>query len=105
MTLAIMSTIKRFLNSIDSLLVDDDKNNAIVCVPVRTVTVTVFKKKQKYVRSTGENNNKCKINGVLDKCMSPFRPETPPGMERVIENKPIRKWSITLYRKKRIFVS
>lgn len=99
-----MSIIKRLLNNIESLPMDDDIHNAIVHIPKHTVSVSVFKKKQKYVKSC-EGKKKCENKGIIDKYLSPFRPETPVGMERVIEKKPVGKWSFTLYRKQRIYVS
>lgn len=100
-----MEIIKNILNALDLRNNVDDSHNAIVHVPKHTVSISVYKKNQKYVKSCGKNEIKHKKNSLFDKYMSVLRPETPTGMKRIVEKKPIGKWSITIYRKKRIFVS
>lgn len=80
-----------------------DANNAVVYVPKHTIALTLYRKKHKYVSSSKAMKKPKK--GFMDKCMTVFRPETPPGMCRVVEKRQVGKWELTLYKKQRISVS
>lgn len=99
-----MSMLKRLWNN-RKLSVDDDDCNTTVLVPKCTVAVSLTKKKQKYVDRTDEKGKPINKTDLIDRVASVFRPETPTGMTRVVENRPVGTWTITIYRKKRISVS
>lgn len=80
------------------------KDNATILEPKHTIKVTLHKKHQKYVDKESIDEQETD-KGLLDKCTSMFRPKTPQGMQRIVENRPIITWTITIYKKKRISVS
>lgn len=81
-----------------------NKCNAMFYVPEKKIYIVLYKKKQKYV-SLDEGAMKTQCKGLVDRCMSVFRPKTPPGMCRVVEKFPIFVWNFTLYKKRRTDVS
>lgn len=80
------------------------KCEVIVRVPIRTVSINVFRKEHKYVCASEVRDENCE-KGFVDKFMSVFRPKTPPGMRRVVKKRLVGKWALTLYKKERVFVS
>lgn len=78
--------------------------NTVVYVPKHKFSLVLNRKKQKYV-CVDQVPKKCQNKGFMDKYLTLFRPQTPPGMCRIVENHPIGKWVLTIYKKKRIYVS
>lgn len=82
--------------------------NTTLRVPKYSFSIMAYKKTHKYVMcseklsaANAERNN----HGVLNNLAAMFRPITPPGMYRKVEKRPIKILSLTLYKKKRTFVS
>jgi hypothetical protein len=82
-----------------------DRYNTVVHVPKCTVAVSLLKRKQKYVRIADEKEKPIRKMDIIDHVTSVFRPETPTGMTRVVENQPVGTWTLIVYKKKRIYVS
>lgn len=80
-----------------------DVANTVVYVPKNKIAFELYRKKHKYVKCLEEEE--LPDGGMLDSFTSIFRPETPPGMYRVMKKRPVGKMVFTVYRKKRIFVS
>lgn len=78
--------------------------NTVVYVPKHTFSLVLNRKKQKYV-CVDQVSEKYQCRGFVDKYLAIFRPQTPPGMCRVVENRQIGKLELTIYKKKRIYVS
>lgn len=82
--------------------------NTTLRVPKCSFSILAYKKTHKYVMSTHkmtvenvERNN----NSILNNLVTMFRPMTPPGLCRKVEKRPIKRWSLILYKKKKTFVS
>jgi len=83
----------------------DPAPNAVVRVKLSEVWVYVYKKERKYVNLGDRRTEILQTRSWIDNCMSKLRPRTPPGMCVVMEKRLIKKWSITIYKKKRVYVS
>lgn len=82
-----------------------DTDNIIVHVPKHMVAFKIYKKEHKYVPNSELPADKKSEYGIIDKCLSVFRPKTPSGMRRVINKQLVGTWELTLYEKQRRSVS
>lgn len=97
-----MSMFRRLWNNWER---SGDDYNTVVHVPKCTVVITLLKRKQKYVHCADRKEKPIHKTDLIDRVTSVFRPETPTGMTRVVENQPVGTWTLTVYKKKRISVS
>lgn len=82
----------------------DTAPNTVVRVPMFEFWVHVYKKDRKYV-NLSDWGKEIQTKSWMENCMSKLRPRTPPGMCVVMEKQMIKKCLITIYKKKRIYVS